>query len=98
MAPRHRHTFCLARHVVQNMRELKTEVAVIVRIAVVLASLVPQNMPGAGSLRVANVLYNTASKDGLTIGMIGRGMAMEPLIGASQPQYDARKFTWLGSR
>jgi tripartite-type tricarboxylate transporter receptor subunit TctC len=60
-------------------------------------SIVPQNMPGAGSLRVANVLYNTASKDGLTIGMIGRGMAMEPLIGASQPQYDARKFTWLGS-
>src|SRR5262249_59644120 len=34
-------------------------------------SIVPQNMPGAGSLRVANVLYNTAAKDGLTIGMIG---------------------------
>jgi tripartite-type tricarboxylate transporter receptor subunit TctC len=60
-------------------------------------SIVPQNMPGAGSLRVANFLYNAAAKDGLTIGMIGRGMAMEPLIGASQPQYDARKFTWLGS-
>jgi len=60
-------------------------------------SIVPQNMPGAGSLRLANVLYNTAPKDGLTLGMIGRGMAMEPLIGASQPQYDARKFTWLGS-
>jgi tripartite-type tricarboxylate transporter receptor subunit TctC len=60
-------------------------------------SIVPQNMPGAGSLRVANFLYNAAAKDGLTLGMIGRGMAMEPLIGASQPQYDARKFTWLGS-
>ena len=60
-------------------------------------SIVPQNLPGAGSLRLANVLYNTAPKDGLTLGMIGRGMAMEPLIGASQPQYDARKFTWLGS-
>ena len=48
-------------------------------------SIVPQNMPGAGSLRAANVLYNTASKDGLTIGMIGRGMAMAQLIGASQP-------------
>src|SRR6266487_4204608 len=47
-------------------------------------SIVPQNMPGAGSLRAANVLYNTASRDGLTIGMIGRGMAMEPLIGASR--------------
>ena len=60
-------------------------------------SVVPQNMPGAGSLRVANFLYNAAPKDGTTLGMIGRGMAMEPLIGASQPQYDARRFTWLGS-
>ena len=61
------------------------------------AQLVTVTTPAGDSLRVANVLYNTASKDGLTIGMIGRGMAMEPLIGASQPQYDARKFTWLGS-
>jgi tripartite-type tricarboxylate transporter receptor subunit TctC len=60
-------------------------------------SIVPQNMPGAGSLRLANFLYNAAAKDGLTLGMIGRGMAMEPLIGASQPQYDPRRFTWLGS-
>src|SRR5437870_10894377 len=27
-------------------------------------SIVPQNMPGAGSLRVANFLYNAAPKDG----------------------------------
>jgi tripartite-type tricarboxylate transporter receptor subunit TctC len=59
--------------------------------------IVPQNMPGAGSLRVANFLYNAAPKDGTSIGMFGRGMAMEPLIGASQTQFDARKFTWLGS-
>src|SRR5436305_6797519 len=36
-------------------------------------SIVPQNMPGAGSLRLANFLYNAASTDGMTIGMIGRG-------------------------
>jgi tripartite-type tricarboxylate transporter receptor subunit TctC len=60
-------------------------------------SVVPQNMPGAGSLRLANFLYNAAAKDGTVLGMIGRGLAMEPLIGASQPQYDARRFTWLGS-
>src|SRR5437870_288791 len=59
--------------------------------------VVPQNMPGAGSLRVANFLYNAAPKDGTTIGMFGRGMAMEPLIGPSQAQFDARRFTWLGS-
>ena len=60
-------------------------------------TIVPQNMPGAGSLRVANFLYNAAPKDGTTLGMIGRGLAVEPLIGASPTQYDGRKFTWLGS-
>src|SRR5947209_1902839 len=60
-------------------------------------AIVPQNMPGAGSLRVANFLYNAAPKDGTTLGMIGRGLAVEPLIGASPTQYDGRRFTWLGS-
>src|SRR5262245_18363597 len=56
-------------------------------------SVVPQTMPGAGSMRLANFLYNAAPKDGTALGMIGRGLAMEPLIGASQPQYDARRLT-----
>jgi len=61
-------------------------------------SMTPQNMPGAGSLRVANFLYNAAPKDGITLGMFGRGVAVEPLIGSSGgSQFDARKFTWLGS-
>src|SRR5208283_79051 len=59
--------------------------------------IIVQNMPGGGSLRAANYLYNAAPKDGSTIGIFSRGMAMEPLIGASNTQYDARKFTWLGS-
>jgi tripartite-type tricarboxylate transporter receptor subunit TctC len=54
-------------------------------------------MPGAGSLRSANWLYNAAPKDGSVIGMFSRGMAMEPLIGTSQTQFDAQKFSWLGS-
>lgn len=59
--------------------------------------ILPQNMEGAGSLRAANYLYNAAPKDGSVIGMFGRGMAMEPLIGTSHTQFDARKFSWLGS-
>jgi tripartite-type tricarboxylate transporter receptor subunit TctC len=59
--------------------------------------IIVQNMPGGGSLRSANFLYNAAPKDGSTIGIFSRGMAMEPLIGASNTQYDARKFIWLGS-
>ncbi len=60
-------------------------------------SVVVQNMPGAGSLRAANYLFNVAPKDGTVIGMFSRGMAMEPLIGQSATQFDAMKFTWLGS-
>ena len=54
-------------------------------------------MPGAGSLRAANYLFNVAPKDGTVIGMFSRGIAMEPLIGQSATQFDAMKFTWLGS-
>jgi tripartite-type tricarboxylate transporter receptor subunit TctC len=60
-------------------------------------SILPQNMPGAGSLRALNYLYNAASKDGTAIAMFGRGLAMEPLIGSSPTQFDPRKLVWLGS-
>jgi tripartite-type tricarboxylate transporter receptor subunit TctC len=60
-------------------------------------SVVVQNMPGAGSLRAANYLYNAAPKDGTMLGIFARGMAMEPLIGTSGSNFDARKFAWIGS-
>ncbi len=60
-------------------------------------TLLPQNMPGAGSLRAVNYLYNAAPKDGTAIATFGRGLAMEPLIGSSTTQYDSRKLLWLGS-
>jgi tripartite-type tricarboxylate transporter receptor subunit TctC len=60
-------------------------------------AVIAQNMPGAGSLRAANWLYNVAPKDGSAIAHFSRGLAMEPLIGTSATQFDARKFSWLGS-
>ncbi|HTY68804.1 MAG TPA: hypothetical protein VMH36_19285 [Alphaproteobacteria bacterium] len=60
-------------------------------------TIVPQNMPGAGSLRLANYLYNVAPKDGTAMATFARGMATEPLLGGAGTQFDARKFTWLGS-
>jgi tripartite-type tricarboxylate transporter receptor subunit TctC len=62
-------------------------------------SVVPQNKPGAGSLNLANYLFNVAPKDGTEIGVVGRGVAMEPQIGgdASKALFDATKFNWLGS-
>src|ERR1700761_2003057 len=60
-------------------------------------TILPQNMEGAGSLRAANWLYAAAPRDGSVIGMVSRGMAMEPLIGRSHASFDSRKLTWLGS-
>src|SRR6266550_5981118 len=62
-------------------------------------TIVPQNRPGAGSLNLANYLFNAAPRDGSEIAIVGRGVAMEPLLGgaASQAKFDSSKFTWLGS-
>ena len=62
-------------------------------------AILPQNRPGAGSLNLANYIYNAAPRDGSEIAIVGRGVAMEPLIGpsASHGKLDFRKFAWLGS-
>lgn len=60
--------------------------------------IVPENMPGAGSLRLANYLYAAAPKDGTVMGTINRGLAMEGLLHHSQGlMYDAAKYSWIGS-
>ncbi|MCC6890497.1 MAG: hypothetical protein IT536_18375 [Hyphomicrobiales bacterium] len=61
-------------------------------------SIVVQNMPGAGSLRGANYLYNVAPRDGTAIGTFARNMAMLGLLKTGQNiQFDPMRFTWLGS-
>ena len=60
-------------------------------------TIVPQNMPGAGSLKLTNFIYNVAPKDGSVFGTIGRGVPMEPLLGGKGAQFEADKFTWIGS-
>lgn len=60
-------------------------------------SVVPKNMEGASSMRLANWLYNAAPKDGTALGATSRSMAFEPLLGHKAANYDAAKFTWIGS-
>ena len=60
-------------------------------------TIVSKNMPGAGSLVLANWLYNVAPKDGTAFGMIGRGTGFDPLLGSTKAQFDADNFNWLGS-
>jgi len=58
-------------------------------------TIVPQNMPGAGSLIAANWLYNAAPKDGTAIGIIPSATAFENLLGNAGARFDARRFNWL---
>src|SRR5262245_65547372 len=44
-------------------------------------AVVVQNMPGAGSLRAVNFLYNNAPRDGTAIATFGRDMPLIGLIG-----------------
>jgi tripartite-type tricarboxylate transporter receptor subunit TctC len=59
--------------------------------------IVPKNMEGAGSLRLANWLYKAAPRDGTVFGTIGRGIAFDPLLGTEGAQFKANEFGWLGS-
>src|ERR1700680_2032352 len=56
------------------------------------------NMPGAGSRKAANYLYNVAPKNGTVFGTFDRGLPMERLLGRTEGErFDAAKFTWIGS-
>jgi len=59
--------------------------------------IVVQNLVGAGSVIMANQIYNTASKDGSTIGAAINGMPTAALFTPEVVQYDPRKFIWIGS-
>ena len=61
-------------------------------------TVVVQNMPGAGSLKAVNYLYNAAPRDGTVIATFARGIVFEPLIGRPDgAQFEATKFNWIGS-
>ena len=59
-------------------------------------SIVPQNMPGAGSIRAANYLYNAARKDGTAIGMLDQAIYLYQILGTPELKADATKFFWIG--
>jgi tripartite-type tricarboxylate transporter receptor subunit TctC len=60
-------------------------------------TVVPQNLEGAGSYRAANFIYNVAPKDGTAMALIARDAVLGPLTGAPGAQFDATKFSWLGT-
>jgi tripartite-type tricarboxylate transporter receptor subunit TctC len=59
-------------------------------------TIVPQNMPGAGSLKAANYLYTVAPKDGTALGIITQTVAIEEALGTPGVQYKSAAFNWVG--
>lgn len=60
-------------------------------------TVVPQQMPGAGSRLAANWLYNVAPKDGTALGAIGENSALDQALKAEGIQFDVAKFNWIGN-
>ncbi|HEX3246666.1 MAG TPA: tripartite tricarboxylate transporter substrate-binding protein [Chloroflexota bacterium] len=62
-------------------------------------TIIVQNMPGAGHRVATNFVYQ-AKSDGLTIGLVDRGVPSYQLRGEGAEQgvrYDSKAITWLGS-
>ena len=60
-------------------------------------NLIVQNMPGAGSMIVANQIYRVSKPDGLTMGAIGPSLYLDQLIGKKEVRFDWAKYGWVGS-
>jgi hypothetical protein len=59
-------------------------------------TVIATNMPGAGTLRAANFIYEVAAKDGTAIGIVTETLAVEQATGNPAVQFDAAKFNWVG--
>ena len=60
-------------------------------------TVIVDNMPGAGSRRAANWLYNAAPKDGTVIASLGQNTPTDQALDAQGIQFDVRRFHWIGN-
>jgi tripartite-type tricarboxylate transporter receptor subunit TctC len=58
--------------------------------------VVARNLPGAGSLKLANELYNVLPKDGTALGMIGEVLVINQVLGDPQTNFASSQFNWIG--
>ncbi len=60
-------------------------------------TIIVENMPGAASIVAANYMYNIAKPDGLTIGIVNRGLPFAQLLKTEGVRFDLTKYAWVGS-
>ncbi len=54
-------------------------------------------IPGAAGRKAANIIFSSTRPDGLTIGSIGAGLVVGPILDLPGSNYDLDKFIYLGS-
>lgn len=59
--------------------------------------IIVQNVPGGGSLRMMNQIYNTGKTDGSEFALASSGMPTTPLLNPKAAKYDPQKLLWIGS-
>jgi tripartite-type tricarboxylate transporter receptor subunit TctC len=59
-------------------------------------TITAENMPGGGGILAANAIY-TAKSDGMTMGLVDRGVLIGPLTKQPGVHYDVSKINWIGS-
>jgi tripartite-type tricarboxylate transporter receptor subunit TctC len=59
-------------------------------------TVIVQNMPGGGSLRAANYVYNVAPKDATALGVVTQTVMLEGPLGTPGVKYDAAEFSYIG--
>ena len=60
-------------------------------------NIIVQNMPGAGTRKAANYLYNVAPKDGTAMGTFSQNIPMDQVLDKKRIRFDVRKFNWIGN-
>ena len=58
--------------------------------------VVPQNMPGAGTLKATNYIYAQAPKDGTILGVPSSSIALNEVLNVPGVAYKSKDFTWIG--
>jgi tripartite-type tricarboxylate transporter receptor subunit TctC len=58
-------------------------------------TVVPQNMPGASSVRAAEYIFNVAPRDGTTLGFVQPTVVLNKVLDPNA-KYDPRQLTWIG--
>jgi len=59
-------------------------------------TVVAQNMPGAGSMKAANYVFNVGAQDGTVLGIFNENISLNQVLEPRGMKFDVRKFQWIG--